>query len=505
MASSYRRHILVVPWIVDGHVNSMLRFAHLLAAHQGLLVTFGCPARAYALAQKRSMISRLPHSLHVQVIEDGLPLEEDQSPTLYQAQISHTIMQPSIEALLQQHLANSKAMPCVGGGGDDVYGDNKSSLPIHSSQWPPISCIISDTFLPSTRDLADKFDIPRVEFWTCNATIYDMFLYLSEIIAKGHLPLPEGTGDNWTVEAPLIDFLPGLPPFHITELPRELLQASDVSDPRFQFIIKTFACARDADRILVHSVYELESHVYDGMQSQGIPIYAVGPLYLALESLSDPASKHTECLQWLDQQVPGSVVYVSFGTIAKLTLQEMHSMALGLEDVGHPFLWVVRNDNLTTANVCESLPEGFMERTVSKGKGFIMPWAPQREVLKHIAVGVFLSHCGWNSILESLWEGVPVVACPRIADQRTNAKFIVDWKVGVEVERHQDGSFTKEDVQKAIQAVLTDYPQAKEKALHLQQVCRGSIAHGSSHSNIVNFVKQYLLELPIPKCISPTV
>lgn len=300
------------------------------------------------------------------------------------------------------------------------------------------------------------------------------------------------------VEAPLIDFIPGLPPFHVTELPRELLQTTDVSDPPFQFIITTFARARDADRILVHSLYELESHVYDAMQSQDIPIYAVGPLFAASDSLSDPASKRSDCLQWLDQQVPGSVVYVAFGTMAKLTLQEMHSMALGLEAAGHPFLWVVRNDFLTTANLCESLPEGFMHRTVSKGKGFIMPWAPQTEVLKHIAVGAFLSHCGWNSTLESLWEGVPIVACPRFAEQRSNAKIVVDWRVGLEVERQEDGSFTKEDLQKAIQAVMTSQ-QAKEKALHLKQLSRDSIAHGTSHSNIMNFVK-HLLQLPIPKC-----
>ncbi|MCO5583766.1 hypothetical protein L7F22_037680 [Adiantum nelumboides] len=470
-ADDHFRHVLVVPGVAEGHVNGMLRFATLLASsfhHQGLLVSFGYPARPHALALKRNKLSDLPPSLRLHTIDDGLPTAEHESPTIPQIRSSPAIIQKGIEAVLQQYIAPaSMACPdneCAGA----VNEKGSSDTSVMTSSWPPVCCIISDTFLPDTHDLAGKFGIPRVDLWTGNATTYYMISHLPQIISRGILPLPEGAGGKWKVEAPLIDFVPGLRPFHLTELPKELLETSDISHPRYQFMLKAFAHANDADRILVHSVYELESSIYDTMQAQGFPIYSLGPLFEA------------------------------FGTIAKFNLHEMRSMALGLEASGHPFLWAIRMDSLPAANLHESLPDGFWERTVSHGKGCIVTWAPQMQVLQHIAVGVFITHCGWNSVLESLWEGVPMVACPRAAEQRCNARLVVeDWKVGMEMEREDDRSFTKEAVQKAIVEVL-GRPEMKVRALHFQQVVRQAVdMHGTSHANILSFV-DYLLHLRVP-------
>ncbi|KAI5077816.1 hypothetical protein GOP47_0007640 [Adiantum capillus-veneris] len=488
-ASNHYRHVLVVPGIQEGHVNGMLRFAALLAsAHhqQGLLVSFSYPARAHALALKRNKLSALPPSLRVHIVEDGLPTAEHEFPTTSQVQGSVAIMQNAIEAVLQQYAALASK---VCGGNECEDGVNEDGFSpaseMHSSSWPPICCIISDIVLPGAQDLAAKFEIPRVNFWTGNGTTYYMISHLPQIIAKGMLPLLEGSGDKWKLEAPLIDFIPGLPAFHLTELPRDLLQISDVSHSRYQFVLKAVARAKDADRILVHSVYGLESTVYDAMQAQGFPIYPVGPLFES-NPLDSGTNDQTEGIEWLNQQKPASVVYVALGTIAKLNLQEMLSMALGLEASGHPFFWVVRMDSLPAPNLHESLPDGFLERTVSKGKGIIVTWASQVEVLKHIAVGAFFSHCGWNSVLESLWEGIPMVACPRAAEQRCNARFVVkDWKVGVEMEREDDGSFTTVAAQKAIEEVMGNQ-EVKERALHFKQVVRHAVGtHGTSHSNIL--------------------
>lgn len=400
-------------------------------------------------------------------------------------------MQNAIEVLFQQYVAPTDQQACD----YNEKGSSPASVVHSSTTWPPICCIISDTFLPDMQDLTEKFGIPRVDLWTGSATSYCMLVYLPEIIARGLLPLPKGKGDKWKVEAPLIDFIPGLPAFHVTDLPKELIETCDDSDTRFQFILKSFGCAKRADRILIHSVYELERGVYDTMQAQGFPIYPVGPL---IEANPRTAVSRSKCIDWLDQQEPASVIYVAFGTIATLNLKEMHAMAVGLESSGHLFLWVIREDSLPVATLHESLPEGFMERTISRGKGLIVTWAPQMEVLKHVAVGAFISHCGWNSVLESLWEGVPMVACPRAAEQRCNMKSVVeDWKVGVEMEREDDGSFTKEAVQKSLEEIMGNQ-EVKEGALHFKQVVRQATSpEGTSHSNIVRFV-DHLFHLPVP-------
>lgn len=494
MEGDNHRHVLVIPCIAEGHVNGMLRFAILLAtAHhqQGLLVSFGYPARAHALALKRSKLGPLPPGLRVHVLEDGLPSAEHETPTIPQIRGSCAILQNAVEVVLQQYVAPTCDYDEKGASPASVIHVVQSS----TIYWPPICCIISDTFLPDMQDLADKFGIPRVDLWTANATCYYMLVYLPEIIARGLLPLPEGKGDLWKVEAPLIDFIPGLPAFHLTELPREMIQTSDLSHTRFQFMLKAFGRAKHADRILIHSVYELERGVYDTMQAQGFPVYPVGPLF---EANPSTAVSRSECIDWLDQQEPASVVYVAFGTFAKLSLQEMHAMALGLESSRHLLLWVIRVDSLPVATLHESMPEGFMERTISRGKGLIVTWAPQMEVLKHIAVVAFISHCGWNSVLESLWEGVPMVACPRGAEQRCNTKSVVeDWKVGVEMERENDGSFTREAVRKSLEEIMGNQ-EVKERALHFKQVVRHAIsAEGTSHSNILSFV-DHLLHLPVP-------
>ncbi|MCO5608396.1 hypothetical protein L7F22_062605 [Adiantum nelumboides] len=499
-AGNHSRHVLVVPSIAEGHANGMLRFATLLASsfhHQGLIVSFGYPARPHALALKRNKLSALPPSLRLHTIDDGLPTAEHLFPTIAQIRSSPAIMQKGIEAVLQQYIAPAANTRADNGCAGVVNENGSSFTSVTESSWPPVCCIISDTSLPDMHDLAGRFGIPRVNFSTWNATSFYMITHLPQIIARGMLPLPEGAGGKWKVEAPLIDFVPGLRPFHLTDLPNDLLEISDISHPRYQSVLKAVAHANDADRILIHSVYELESSIYDTMQAQGFPVYPLGPLFEG-SLLNFGTVGGSECLEWLDQQKPASVVYAAFGTIAKFNLHEMRSMALGLEVSGHPYLWAIRMDSLPAANLHESLPDGFWERAVLQGKGVIVTWAPQTQVLQHIAVGVFITHCGWNSVLESLWEGVPMVACPRVAEQRCNARLVVeDWKVGMEMEREDDCSFTKEAVQKAIGEVLGKR-EMKERALHFQQVVRQAVdMHGTSHLNILNFV-DYLLHLSVP-------
>ncbi|MCO5548112.1 hypothetical protein L7F22_001570 [Adiantum nelumboides] len=486
-------HALLIPFPLEGHINGLLRLAHALAGHAqsaGLIITFAYPARFHSLALGRNK-TLLDAALafpnfRVEVIPDGLSPAADTSPSVYELMAAAAVFQSGVEALVdRQHLEQEL---------DDV--DDGVKL-------PQFAWIVSDSFAPWTQDLAYKAKIPRVEFWTSTAAVYAMGTHMPKLISQGHLPLKhEKETHPWIVDASLIHFIPGLPPFPITDLPHEFISSPDPDSPLFQFMLRAFSRFKEADSILVHSAYELESKVFDTLTALDYPIRAIGPLFSVQNDVQEelPAHKRHESLQWLDKQKPASVVYVALGTVSTITFKELEALALGLEEAGHPFLWVLRTDALLEGALSDGASADLIKRCADYGLGCIVPWAPQTEVLKHASIGTFFSHCGWNSTVESLWEGVPLVACPRAAEQRSNARWTVEnWKVGVEVPRdEEDGSFTKDGVRAAIDCVMVGAKgeSLKERALILKELLRATTQPGgTSHTNLVTFV-EHLRKLP---------
>ncbi|KAH7291305.1 hypothetical protein KP509_29G011400 [Ceratopteris richardii] len=142
-------------------------------------------------------------------------------------------------------------------------------------------------------------------------------------------------------------------------------------------------------------------------------------------------------------------------------------------------MWVIRKDNQKEKDLSQILPEGFLERT--KGRGMIISWAPQVEVLSHRAVGGFLSHCGWNSTLESLQAGVPMLCCPRIAEQRLNCYYVCEqWNAGVEMMRTDIGGLEKKYVETGIKALLygEEGLQARDNAQRIMELAKKSHKEG---------------------------
>ena len=179
----------------------------------------------------------------------------------------------------------------------------------------------------------------------------------------------------------------------------------------------------------MNSVGELEAGAVSALRSKNVKITPIGPL-LSLGNKKNNTSLLDEaqlrCLRWLDTQEAKSVVYVAFGSAGFLSEEEVREMAMALEIVGRPFLWAIRD-----GSAIESLPESFRSGSLPAEKGLIVSWAPQRHVLEHKSVGVFVSHCGWNSTLESAWSGVPMVGCPRVSEQNTNMWLAQEWGIGV--------------------------------------------------------------------------
>ncbi|KAK2642180.1 hypothetical protein Ddye_023943 [Dipteronia dyeriana] len=196
--------------------------------------------------------------------------------------------------------------------------------------------------------------------------------------------------------------VPRLHPYRFKDLP---ISKFGIYENYFQLIIKSYN-KRTSSAVVWNTVNCLEQSLLAQIQQQyQVPIFPIGPLHkLSPASSSSLFMEDTNCITWLDRKAPNSVIYVSLGSVASMDKKDLVEMALGLANNKQPFLWVVSPGSVNGSEEIELLPEGFKEAV--KETGCIVKWAPQKEVLSHDAVGGFWSHCGWNSTLESVSEGV---------------------------------------------------------------------------------------------------
>lgn len=240
-----------------------------------------------------------------------------------------------------------------------------------------------------------------------------------------------------------------------------------------------------SDWTITDSFYELEQPAYNLIPN----VLPVGPL-TSTRMIHNPGSFWPEdqtCLSWLDEQPTGSVIYVAFGSLRLFSKQELDELALGLELVGQPFLWVVRPQIMNGMRA--EFPDGFMERVADRGK--IVEWSAQEKVLCHPSIACFLSHCGWNSIMEGLSKGIPFLCWPFFADQLHNRDYICEtWKIGLSLSPDQHGTVTRHEIETKIRALISD-DAIKANALNLKEMASKSVAAGgSSFKNFQAFVEQ---------------
>ena len=326
------------------------------------------------------------------------------------------------------------------------------------------------------RDLARELGVPCYMFFTSPWMLLSLFLHLPELDAGL-------VGEYRDATEPIR--LPGCVPIHAHELPGSML--ADRTSDNYAWFLSMAKDAASVDGILVNTFRALEPGVSgegaDGVKLPLPALHTVGPLVWARPvGVNNP--DHSRVVTWLDQQPCESVVYVSFGSGGTLTWRQTAELALALEMTRRRFVWVVKRPDEDTASgaffgtrrqgededdeAFGFLPRGFVERTSGVGL-VLLSWAPQTAILAHAAVGCFVTHCGWNSSLESILNGVSMVAWPLYAEQKMNAAMLeVQAGVAVRVRADPGGLFSKEEIAGVIRRVMDE----EEGASMRKRVCQ---------------------------------
>ena len=284
----------------------------------------------------------------------------------------------------------------------------------------------------------------------------------------------------------MIQLYPNTPAMHPKKLLWVCLGDFTTQKIVFEFSSRNTKAVAKAEWLICNTTFDLEP----GALSLVPKILPIGPVS-ATNQLGDLAGsfwpEDVTCLKWLDQQPPGSVLYVAFGSFTVFDPIQFQELALGLELSNRPFLWVVRPD-ITEGTESDFLyPKGFKERVATKGR--MVGWAPQRAVLAHPSIACFLSHCGWNSTIEGVSNGVPFLCWPYFADQFVNESYICDiWKIGLNIQKDEREIVTREEIRSKVEQLLGD-ESFKTRTLKLKELVMNSVNEGGSSDRIFkNFI-----------------
>ncbi|KAF7845131.1 UDP-glycosyltransferase 74F2-like [Senna tora] len=446
----WKAHCLLLSYPAQGHINPMLQFAKRLQHHR--VKTTLVTTRFFWKS-----ISNNIDSIPLESISDGYdegPKEDAPKDPVAYVQTFSKVGSQTLSQLLQKLSHNGCGVDCV------VY----------------------DSFLPWALDVAKKFGAFGAAFLTQSCAVNSVYYHLHQGVLK--LPISEG-------EKILLPCVTELEPW---DLPSFLYTQYGAHPHFWDLLVEPFSSIGKADWVLSNTVYELEPEVVDWMRKI-FPLRTIGPtvpsMFLDKKIQDDDDyginmfKPSTDlCIKWLNDKPKGSIVYASFGSLASLSEDQMEELAWSFIDSDSYFLWIVRESEEA------KLPKNFME--MISEKGLVVRWCPQLQVLSHEAVGCFVTHCGWNSTLEAVSLGVPMIVVPQWSDQSTNAKHIVDvWKIGVRAALDEKGILKRETLENCIEEVMESEKgkEIKDNAIKWRDLTRNAIDEGgSSYQNIIEFV-----------------
>ncbi|KAJ4788283.1 Glycosyltransferase [Rhynchospora pubera] len=380
-----------------------------------------------------------------------------------------------------------------------LRGGNSNLLDflVSISKTTSIRAVVIALFCTATLDVTKKLGLPTYFFITTSA---------SEVAASLQVTVLDRTLSTSLKDMGRTPInIPGLPPVPATDLNMDV---HDRSSDSYKAYVVNFRRYLEADGILVNTFVELESEAVkalrSGLWSSKMPlVYCMGPLITQGEDNSSEP-KH-ECLTWLDSQPKGSVIFLCFGSRGAFLQEQINQLAIGLENSGQRFLWVVKllddpnksTESQSEPNLDSILPDGFLDRTKDRGM-VVKLWAPQVQVLQHEAVGGFVSHCGWNSTLEAITHGVPMICWPLYAEQRLNKVILMEEiKIAVVMDGYDEGLVRAEEVETKLRWLMESEggKALKERMAAVKAKAAEALGEGGSSSkSFVHFLRD-LVEL----------
>uniref|UniRef100_A0A175YLR4 Glycosyltransferase n=1 Tax=Daucus carota subsp. sativus TaxID=79200 RepID=A0A175YLR4_DAUCS len=518
-ATEKHGHVVCIPYPAQSHIKSMLKMAKLLNS-KGLSITFVNTEfnhKRFLKAGGLQSIESLP-SFRFETIPDGLPPSDADAtqdiPELCRSIIENRLL-PSFQNLLTKLNA----------------GNHK------------VSSILSDGFMPFTADVAHSVGIPIALLWPISACGFMGFYQFKNALERGLIPLKDesyltngyldtivdwipGMADiplgnlpshiritdtnelifNFLMECTqraandasyltngyldtIIDWIPGIPEIRLGDLPSHI-RITDPNDFVFNFIVNSTQRATNGTANVLHTFDDLEEELVNAISSMFTTVYAIGPQQMLLNQIpSDQTERlksigyslwkeETKCLEWLDSKEADSVVYVNFGSITVMSAEQLMEFGWGLANSNCSFIWIIRPD-LIMGESTVTLGVEFLEAI--KNRGLISGWCPQEDVLNHAAVGGFLTHGGWNSTIESISAGVPMLCWPFFGDQTINCKYMCDWECGMEIRN----DCTRDDVEKLVRLLMdgVEGKKMRNKALEWKGMAEKACASDGSSSN----------------------
>ncbi|XVF46074.1 hypothetical protein PTKIN_Ptkin02bG0258800 [Pterospermum kingtungense] len=425
-----------------------------------------------------------------------LPTVEPPTPDQYQSSLGY------LSLFIEKHKAHVK----------DAISNlmSSSTAPAQS----PVAGLFVDMFTTSMIDVAKQFDIPCYLFFASPASFLGFMLHLPALDTQLATDFVESdTGlivpKDSATELIIPSFTKPLPP---TILPNSVLRRNKDG---YSWYLNHARRYTETMGIVINTFVELEPHAIGSLSVSGLPIppvYPVGPIIdqAGAAQWHPDGAQSDSIMKWLDDQPPSSVVLLCFGSMGSLEGPQLREIAIGLERSGYRFLWSIREPpkgilhlpgEYTSVGLEAVLPAGFLDRRA--GSGLVCGWVPQVGVLGHRAIGGFVSHCGWNSILESVRHGVPIATWPVYAEQQMNAfELVKEVGLGVEIRLdYREGSdlVLGEELERGLRRLMED-DQVKSKAREMKSFSRTALMeNGSSFKSLGSLVQDIIQGLKYKK------
>nr|GEW74090.1 anthocyanidin 3-O-glucosyltransferase 2-like [Tanacetum cinerariifolium] len=461
-----------------GHIMSTIEIAKLLVTRdQRLSVTvliikppstdFGSAITTYIESLAKNSMDRISFIELPQ--QETLPMSELKSPMTY----FHKFINSHCESV-RNFVAEMISQP----GSGQVVG------------------FVIDVFCTGMMDVANKFNVPSYVFFTSNAAFLGFNLYLQTLCDDQNQDLIKLSSSDTKI----------LVPSFVKPVPTKVFPSTVETKEDLDVFLLVTRTLRKAKAIMVNTFIELETYAIESLFDISIPpVYPVGPI-LNLE-----AGNHSDndVIGWLDCQLPSSVVFLCFGSMGFFNEIQVKEIALALEQSGYRFVWSLRRPPSDQTSKVPGdyldprliLPAGFLGRTSEIGK--VIGWAPQAMILAHPAVGGFVSHCGWNSLLESLWFGVPSATWPIYAEQQINAfEMVVELGLSVEIKLDHRNSFSNpkydtvtvmaNEIEHGIRRLMEDN-EVRTKVKEMSEKSRAAVVEGgSSYTYVGSLIQEFV-------------